>query len=582
MRSRLVCVLASCAIGCAVACAACAAGAPGPGIDSGRAIAHVEALTALGPRPGDSPQAQRAAGYIEAQLQAIGVAVERMAVGSVEVPAIDLLGIHRRSARVRVTTDPDLVTRFGPGGGKALLVMAHYDTVPTSPGGVDNAGAVAVVLELARVLAAAPPPAPVMLVFTANEEIGLVGAEALAGRRGDAIGFAVALDLIGGSGDLSLNGASRLIGAAELGWLARAADRAGVVVRAPLPHRVVSRAWPQVERSDHGPFTRRGIAAVHFYHRGQDGEAIDLAYHGARDTAARVERRALDEVGRLLRALTEVPPPAHDGDGFWVPLARNVVVPRWPLVALDVVLAALALGLLTTFPSTTSRARGGLGVIVGLVCYAAAIAATAAIERFATDGHPASWLHAPGPSVLAELALLAGAFGLATRAAGRFAPWVGDRRYLAIAIALPLSVGLGCLWLGAAELAWIWLVPAAGAAVAPRLGRLGLVAIGLSVLPGVLVLAPDQLREAAWNGFWPAGIPLAAWIGGFALAPLAALAWWLRKRPAAGPLGTLVLPLGCGLATIAGVTLLLQAHPPCSPQQFHDLHLACEAALGVR
>ncbi len=559
--------------------AACAVGPPGPGIDADRALAHVEALAALGPRPGDSPAAQAAAHYIEAQLEAIGAAVERMPVGSVDIPAIDLLGMHRRSARTAVTSDPDLLVRFGPPG-KALLVMAHYDTVPASPGGVDNAAAVGVVLELARVLAVAPPAIPVLLVFTANEEIGLVGAEALAGRRGGDIAFALALDLIGGTGDLSLNGASQLIGRVELGWLAHAADRAGVVVRAPLPHRVVSRTWPQVERSDHSPFTRRGIPAVHLYDRGQDGEWIDLAYHSARDTASRVDRRSLDDVGRLLRALTASAPPAHDGDGFWLPVAIDVVVPRWPVVALEVVLAALALGILITL--RTRRVRGGLGAAAALGCYAVATAVTVGIERVAAAGHPAPWLHAPGIALVAELALFAGVLGLATRVAARFAPWIGDRRYLAIAIALPLSLGLGCLVVGAAELAWIWLVPAACAALAPRLGRLGILAIAVGVSPVLLVLAPNQLREAAWNGFWPIGIPLAAWVAGMALGPLAGFAWWVRQRPTAGPLGTLVLPVGCGLATIVGIVLLLQAPLPCSPKQFHDFHLACEGVARMR
>lgn len=571
-RFALPCMLAGCAV---AIIAACSVGPPGPGIDTRRAMAHVEALAALGPHPGDSPAARLAASYIETELQAINARVERMPVGTVALPAT-----RRRAARTTVTTDPNLLARFGPPGGRALLVMAHYDTVPGSPGGVDNAAAVAVVLELARMLAAAPPKTPVMLAFTANEEIGLVGAEALAGRRGDEVAFAVALDLIGGTGDLSLNGASRLIGRAELGWLASAANRAGVVVRAPLPHRVVSRTWPAFERADHGPFTRHGIPAFHFYHRGQDGESIDLAYHSARDTAARVAPSSLDEIGRLLRALTEAPPPAHDGDGFWLPIAKNVVVPRWAVVALDAVLAALALGLLLAL--RTTRARRGLGMFAGLGCYAVAIAVTAGFERVAADGHPAPWLHAPGAALLAELAIFAGAFGLATRAARRFAPWIGDLRYLAVAIVLPLSLGLGCLLAGAAELAWLWLIPATCAAAGPRLGRLGILAIAVSLLPGVLVLIPNQLREAAWHAFLPTGIPLAAWIAGFSLPPLATLAWWLRKAPTAGPLGSLVLPLGCGLAMIAGVTLLLQAHPPCSPQQFHDFHLACEVPPKVR
>jgi Peptidase family M28 len=557
-----------------VSMAACAAPPPGPGIDTSRAMAHVAALVALGPRPGDSPAARRAAAYVAAQLEGLGARVERMAVGTVEVPAIDLLGVHYRSARTRVTTDPDLIVRFGPATGRALLVMAHYDTVPASPGGVDNAAAVGVVLELARVLAAAPPPVPVMLAFTANEEIGLVGAEALVARHGDQIAFAIALDLIGASGELSLNGASRLIGRAELGWLAAAADRAGVIVRAPLPHRVVSRAWPQVERSDHGPFTRHGIPAVHFYDRGQDGGWIDLAYHSARDTAARVDRRALDELGRLLRALTAVAPPAYQGDGLWLPVARNVVVPRWIVVGLDGALAALALGLLVTLRA--ARARGGLGVLLGLTCTAIALAITIAVERLAAGAHPAPWLHAPEVWVGAELAVFAGTLGLATAAARRLAPWVGDRRYLAVAIALPLAIGLGALLAGAAELAWIWLVPAAAAALAPRLGRLAPVALVITLLPGVLVLFPEQLREAAWNGFWPTGIPLAAWVAGFALSPLAALAWWLRRTTPRGPLGALAFPLLCAGAIALGVAAVVRAEVPCSAPEFLDRSLACE------
>lgn len=565
---------------CALAgAAACAAGAPGPGIDVARAIGHAEALTAIGPRPSDSPQAGRAASYLEAQLQALGARVERVPVGTVEIPARDVPGVIHLAAHTRTTTDPDLVVRFGPAG-RALLIMAHYDSVPGSPGGVDNAASVGALLELARALAAAPPPEPVMLAFTAAEEIGLVGAEALAARRGDEVAFAIALDQLGGSGELALNGASRLIGRAELAWLADAADRAGVVVRAPLPHRVISRWWPQIERSDHGPFTRRGIPAVHFYHRGHDGERIDLAYHSARDTAARIDRRSLDEIGRLIRALTMRPPPAHDGDGLWLPVAINTVVPRWPLVALDAALAALALGVLAA--SRTTRARGGLGLGAGVLCFALAALATALVERLTAAGHPAPWLHAPAAAAIAELAVVTGGLGLATTAARRFAPWVGDLRYLAVAIAIPLAIGLGALLLGAAELAWIWLVPAAACAVAARVRRLGLLAIAASLVPGVLGLAPDLLREAAWNGFLPVRAPLAVWLAGFLAAPLAALAWRLRKAPTPGPLGTLVLPMGSGLAIASGVAWMLHAHPACNTADFKAFHLRCEVATGVR
>ena len=48
-----------------------------------------------------------------------------------------------------------------------LLVGAHYDTVPGTPGADDNASAVAVLLETARILAPAMHPTPAQVLFAA-------------------------------------------------------------------------------------------------------------------------------------------------------------------------------------------------------------------------------------------------------------------------------------------------------------------------------------------------------------------------------------------------------------------------------
>jgi hypothetical protein len=559
--------------------AACSAGAPGPGLDTDRVMVHVGALLTLGPRPGDSDRSALAIEYLTGELTRLGAKVEKMPVGVVDLPAIEVMGNRYRGAHRVETTDPDLIVRFGPPG-KALLVMAHYDTVPASPGAVDNAVAVGALLELSRALVEHAPPIPVMLVFTANEEIGLAGAEALAARYGGEIDLAIALDLIGGSGALSLNGASALIGTAEMRWLANAADRAGVVIRAPLAHRVISRWWPQAERSDHGPFTRRGIRALHLYHRGQDGEWIDLAYHSPDDVLARVDRTSVNEIGRLLRAVVASPVPAHGGDGLWMPVAVNTIVPRWSLVAFDLVLAVVALAALISL--RRQRARGGLGLFAGIGCYVLAAAITIAIERLAAGDHPAPWLHGPLRAELALVLVFGGLLGLATRLARRFRPWVGDRRYLVVAAALSLAIGILLLAIGAAELAWIWLVPAAVIAIAPRLGRAGLIGVLAAVLPIVLVLAPNQLREAAWNGFLPTSLPLSVWLVVFGIPVTGALAWALRRRGAAGPLGTFILPVGCLLAILAGVVLVSRAHPRCTGAEFNGFHLACERTSGVR
>jgi len=561
---------------------ACSSGEPGPGLDVDRVMAHVAHLTALGPRPQDSDGSRTAAGYIEDELDRLGLAAKRSPVGTVDIPDIRVLGqLHRRGHAV-TTTDPNLLVRFGPPG-DALLVMAHYDTVPTSPGAADNAAAVGLVLELARELRDHAPAQPVMLAFTANEEIGLVGAEALAAQHTD-IRFALALDLLGGDGPLVINGASELIGRAELQWLADAADRAGIAITAPPAHRVVSRWWPQSERSDHGPFTRRGVRAVHFYNRGNDGDWIDLAYHSARDVPARLHRDSLAATGRLLRTLVAVPPPAHAGDGFWLPLARNTVVPRWTLIVGEIVLVLVVLvalvlsrdGLVAVLARRPQRtpAPPASGLLAGAGCYVLAIVFSTVFERGFSGGHPAPWLHEPLRALVGTMLVLLGLFGLATRVAARMRPWRGGQRYRALAAITCSLIGLVFLVVGAAELAWVWLVPAAVIAVAPA--RAAVVAAIASALPIVCVMNPWQLREAAWNGFLPMSLPLSVLLGILAVPTIATLAWWLRRRHPSGPLGTLVLGMACGFAVIIGLGFAVTSQPACSPVKFETFHLACE------
>lgn len=554
---------------------ACRAGEPGPGIDVERAMQHARVLVEIGPRPGESDAAKRAASYIEQQL---GARAERGHVGTVDLPAIEVMGVVYRDAHRTLTTDHNIIARYGPPG-PAVLVMAHYDSVRTSPGAIDNAAAVGVVLELARVLAAEPPKQAVILAFTAREEDGLIGAEALAAQMGADVAFAISLDLIGGDGDLVLNGASELIGMAEMTWLADAADRAGVALRMPLAHRVVSRWWPQSERSDHGAFTRRGIRGVHFYHRGHDGEWIDRAYHTRFDAFARIDPARVDEMGRLLRAIVAEAVPAHDGDGFWMPVLANVVVPRWSLFAFEIACALGALALLVRM--WRERQRGGAGLVAGSACFVAAFAAVYVLERAAQP----AWLHAPGYHAIALALVFIGVLGLATRVVARVKPWRGAERYLAVCVAWLFAFGIVWLSIGAAEIAWVWLVPALCAAAASALGRAGVIArvVALlpAVLPALLVLAPAQLREAVWNGFASPEMPLVAWIALVAIPPITAATYLLRNRGHSGPLGAFTLPLGCALAILVGVIMVFRYESPCSVSQFHELSLTCEMGSGV-
>ncbi len=277
-----------------------------------------------------------------------------------------------------------------------------------------------------------------------------------------------------------------------------------------------------------------------------------------------------------MRALVEAPPPPPEGDGFWLPVVANQVVPRWCLVALELALAGLAalgLGALATAGGATGRARGA-GIVLGVICFALGVVAASAADRAGLVAgapvlEPGRSVLDPG-SVLGRIActlvgnalVIAGSLGLATRLLARRLRWVGEGRYLALAIGLLLVFGCGLLALGAAELAWIWLVPAAALALAPRVPRgLAPLLIAAAALPAVLVLRPNQLLEAAWNGFWIPGVPIAVWVAVLGAPLVAAVAWWWRSRPAPGPLGTLVLPVGCGVSVIAGCSSWQRSRP---------------------
>jgi hypothetical protein len=76
-------------------------------------------------------------------------------------------------ARVR-----NVVAILGPTTGKALLLNAHYDSVPVGPGASDDGIGVATLLEVAAILKGQRLARPVILLFNEGEELGLVGARA--------------------------------------------------------------------------------------------------------------------------------------------------------------------------------------------------------------------------------------------------------------------------------------------------------------------------------------------------------------------------------------------------------------------
>lgn len=120
----------------------------------------------IGPRECGGDKEREAADYLTERLRELGYSEE---AGDLERTAFEHPGGRSENIIVRPSRRRD---------GPILTVVAHYDSVAGSPGARDNAGAVAGLLEMARLLRQAPPSYETCLVFLGAEENGYHGSAA--------------------------------------------------------------------------------------------------------------------------------------------------------------------------------------------------------------------------------------------------------------------------------------------------------------------------------------------------------------------------------------------------------------------
>lgn len=150
------------------------------------AYQHLEALTSLGPHPVPSPVFQEALEYILMEAKAI----EEEAASAVHVD-IDVFNVgagvndQAKWKSIVYANTQQLVVRVTPANvtkaeENAILVSAHVDTVVTGPGAGDDTTAIAVMLELLRVVSHWENgfKNAVIFIFNAGEEEGLLGSHA--------------------------------------------------------------------------------------------------------------------------------------------------------------------------------------------------------------------------------------------------------------------------------------------------------------------------------------------------------------------------------------------------------------------
>jgi hypothetical protein len=244
-------------------------------IERDRLIQHVDALSTV-----RHSERERAAirQYLVEQLEGWGWTVEQQSFES-RLENAQLHGVNL--VATIAGNDP---------AARAVVLGAHYDTVAGSPGADDNASAVAVVLELARLLADVPTSRPVEIVLFDLEEAGLLGSTAFVDELGRSpnVEGAVILEMLGyacyipgcqsypsvlpidppsDTGDFLAVvgdvGHPFIVDAFRRGTMALKAQTVPNVPETfTLQVPTLGRLTPDLFRSDHVPFWRRGIGAV--------------------------------------------------------------------------------------------------------------------------------------------------------------------------------------------------------------------------------------------------------------------------------------------------------------------------------
>lgn len=538
--------------------------------DTQRALAQL-AQVARAPHPPGTAEHARVREHVIAELTAAGF--------EVTTQTQLVMSAWGDIARGGVMTNV-LARRVGRAPAEpGVLLLAHYDSVQTGPGAGDDGYGVVALLEIARLLGAEPPRArTVIIALSDGEELGLLGARALAGHPWLAgVDVLVNLEARGNSGPALL---FETIGP-NLGPVraARAAPR-------PQGNSLAQAVYERMpNNTDLSVFRDGRIAGVNFANIGSVHR-----YHAPSDTAANARPGTLWQLGSsvlaLARVLADTPPavalaPAHGGQATYFDLGGLVAVvypASWNWLVTGA--AAALLVALAVVLARRGRVRGrGVGIAAGLHLAAVAVAALVGVGLLVALRAARPELTSPAirPAIIASV-LVGGA-------------WLG----LALA-ALPLAVmsrltpeergvGGGVLWLVLTLLLHRHLPGGAFLFAAPLVALAGLALVGVLVDgPGVRRVAPVVLTLAGGvpallllaevitllgQGFLVMSLPAVVVLVVVALAP-AAPVLAVARPPRPG-----LLPAGAAAIGLVGVAYALVGplHDADAPRPHALLHV---------
>lgn len=271
--------------------AAVPASAPPTEFSAERAVKHIETFAPT-PHPIGSPELIQAREYLVRELTALGLEFE-------PTPAdpgyLDLVGPQ---AVALLTGDiNNIVARLkgSNGSGKAILLLAHYDSVPSGPGATDGGAGVATILETLRALKASGPiKNDVIVLLTDAEEHDLLGVRGFVSNHPwvNEVGFAMHFVARGTNGPAILFETTPQNGRV-IAEFAKVAPR-------PIGNSLAYTVYQYLPNgTDFSFISFKGIPGLNFAHI--DGH---VRYHTMLDNPENVDRGSLQHHGSYALALT--------------------------------------------------------------------------------------------------------------------------------------------------------------------------------------------------------------------------------------------------------------------------------------
>jgi hypothetical protein len=280
----------------------------------------------------------------------------------------------------------------------ALVLAAHYDSVPAGPGVSDDGVGVATLLETARALRNERFRNPIVYLVTDAEEVALLGAEGFVADAGLLRNTAAVINVEarGTSGPSFLFETSR-----HNAWLAN-------VIAHALPRPATSSLYYDIYEllpndTDLTVFKRAGLAGIGFAHIGRPVHYHTPLDNFANATPATVQHHG-DHVLAMARALAgiDLRQSSSSGNAVWFDVLSLFVV-WWPQqFSLVVAIVAFVLLLVAAFNSKTRPRSITIGVAGFFLCLIAAFLVGLAVNWLAgLRAHGAVWVAHPGPMIAA-------------------------------------------------------------------------------------------------------------------------------------------------------------------------------------